>query len=196
MDVVDIYSLVAISCYFSRHYGTCGKAFARLESTERRTAEETENASSSNGFVVSAASSSSPYADLATSIFLRYPPVDPGNASAASKPDIDVAREASARGDWAALARNVCVASGRRIGVAEKAVSCGACAHRSLVAELGNRQTCPLCFQKFQTDAREGKRPTSNAPARESSAGEQAEAREEVRSPTAPRFAERSGEFW
>ena len=45
--------------------------------------------------------------------------------------------------------RNVCVASGRRIGAADAARACATCGRRSIEAELRGRGTCPLCHARF-----------------------------------------------
>ena len=37
LDSVEIYSLIAITSYFSRYYGRCSKAFVKLESAPDNT---------------------------------------------------------------------------------------------------------------------------------------------------------------
>lgn len=54
LDAVDIYSFIAIACYYSKHYGRCSKAFMKLESIPGMSDEARES-----------------YADLATSIFVK-----------------------------------------------------------------------------------------------------------------------------
>ena len=128
LDPAEIYSLLAIASYYSRHYGTCSRAFARLEALPGR----------ENG-------ERSAYADLATEIFTRRPPRDPGGRSWSD----DVAEAFSFSGPEAGAAKNVCVASGRRIGAADAARACATCAHRSIEGELRGRETCPLCHARF-----------------------------------------------
>ena len=54
LDSVEIYSLMAITSYFSRHYGRCSKAFVKLESAPDNTKAKT-----------------AAYKNLATAIFLK-----------------------------------------------------------------------------------------------------------------------------
>ena len=126
----DIYSLLAIASYYSRHYGTCSRAFARLESLPGRGNDGGNSA----------------YADLATEIFTRHAPRDPGGRSASD----DVAEfPPSFPGGGFFSAKNVCVASGRRIGAADAARTCATCERRSIEGELRGRETCPLCHARF-----------------------------------------------
>ena len=125
----DIYSLLAIASYYSRHYGTCSRAFARLESLPGRGNDGGNSA----------------YADLATEIFTRHAPRDPGGRSASD----DVAEFPSFPGGGFFSAKNVCVASGRRIGAADAARTCATCERRSIEGELRGRETCPLCHARF-----------------------------------------------
>ena len=128
----DIYSLLAIASYYSRHYGTCSRAFARLESLPGR-GNENDGGNSA-------------YADLATEIFTRHAPRDPGRRSASD----DVAEfPPSFPGGGFFSAKNVCVASGRRIGAADAARTCATCERRSIEGELRGRETCPLCHARF-----------------------------------------------
>ena len=54
LEPVDIYSFIAIACYYSRHYGRCSKAFMKLESIPEMSREQLDS-----------------YSDLATSIFVK-----------------------------------------------------------------------------------------------------------------------------
>jgi WD repeat-containing protein 35 len=126
LDSVDIYSFIAIACYYSRHYGRCSKAFMKLESIPGMAKENRES-----------------YSDLATSIFVKHPPTDP--ASSRSRRNDEV----SAVGGSKLILTNICMASGREIGAADNVQACKSCNHRSITGELRGRATCPLCHSLF-----------------------------------------------
>ena len=132
LDPAELYSLLALASYHSRHYGTCSRAFARLEALS--------------------SPSASAYADLATEIFTRHPPRDPGGRAGVGSGQEDGFEPFAVPGPsgrTAGAPRNVCVASGRRIGAADAARACATCGRRSIEAELRGRGTCPLCHARF-----------------------------------------------
>ena len=136
LDPAELYSLLALASYHSRHYGTCSRAFARLEALS--------------------SPSASAYADLATEIFTRHPPRDPGGRAGVESGREDGFEPFAVpgpSGHTASAPRNVCVASGRRIGAADAARACATCGRRSIEAELRGRGTCPLCHARLASDA-------------------------------------------
>ena len=160
LNPADIYSLLAIASYYSRHYGTCSRAFAKLESLP---VNENENGASA-------------YADLATEIFTRHAPRDPGGRP---NSDAELAEPFSSSFPGGGSAKNVCVASGRRIGAADHARTCATCERRSIEGELRGRETCPLCHARF-----DGAADSANSARLFGAAREVVD--EEVVSPTAP----------
>jgi len=128
IDPVDIYSFIALACFYSKHYGRCSKAFIKLESITHA-AKDRQDA----------------YADLATSIFIKHPPADPAS-SRARKPDLHEPPFGPK-----AILTHTCMASGRDVGHADNTMMCKVCKHRSIVGELRGRQTCPLCHARYKT---------------------------------------------
>ncbi|GBG63808.1 hypothetical protein CBR_g39592 [Chara braunii] len=132
LDAFDIYSLVAITSYFNKCFAQCSKAFIRLERMSETSRREKHKA----------------YSDLAMSIFIDHPPVDPVGG-----PKIVCPQCKQPTQDWRSRCPSptcnnplpFCVASGRSIGE-EPRIKCHVCRHLIITSELGpHTRSCPLC---------------------------------------------------
>ena len=131
LETKDIYSLIALSAFFSGYYKECSKAFVKLENLPGQSDEE-------KGF----------YEDLAVAIFIKHPPRDPkpvvvkcpGKNCSNSVPDT-VTNCSECGSNFPA-----CIVSGRPI-MEKSYVQCMNCKHKAIEAELQRLRlkTCPLC---------------------------------------------------
>lgn len=133
----EIYSLCALTAFYSKYYGQCSKAFIRLQAMSdlpkhKKTAID----------------------KLALSIFTRHSPQDPTtrpvkckNASCnASMKDFDT------RCGACGTAYPACVFSGRTILDLDDAASCKACKRRFYRVEARSKQNCGLCHTPLPTN--------------------------------------------
>ncbi|KAF6107088.1 WD repeat domain 35 [Phyllostomus discolor] len=115
IPAVEIYSLLALCACASRAFGTCSKAFIKLESLESLSAEQKQQ-----------------YEDLALEIFTKHTPKDN------RKSELDSLLE----GGEGKLP--TCVATGSPI-TEYQFWMCGVCKHCVLAQEISNYSFCPLC---------------------------------------------------
>uniref|UniRef100_A0A8C0LQI9 WD repeat-containing protein 35 n=1 Tax=Canis lupus dingo TaxID=286419 RepID=A0A8C0LQI9_CANLU len=115
IPAVEIYSLLAICACASRAFGTCSKAFIKLESLETLSSEQKQQ-----------------YEDLALEIFTKHTPKDN------RKSELDSLLE----GGEGKLP--TCVATGSPI-TEYQFWMCSVCKHCVLAQEIGNYNFCPLC---------------------------------------------------
>ncbi|KAK3088211.1 hypothetical protein FSP39_016191 [Pinctada imbricata] len=127
LDPSDIYSLLALCASANKAFGTCSKAFIKLETLETLTQEQR-----------------SQYEELALEIFTKHSPKD----SRTNK--MECSSCATSIPDWSTSCPNcdtkfpVCVVTGRPL-LEYQFWMCGACKHRAYESEIASRQTCPLC---------------------------------------------------
>eukprot|EP01052_Picozoa_sp_SAG31_P004072 SAG31_NODE_165_length_21701_cov_9.786409_4_plen_333_part_00 len=123
LDPVDVYSLIALTCYYNGFNQQCSRAFTKLETMDNVPAEKMQECS-----------------DLAMDIFARSPggPKDPESARKFTV--------------WLP-ANMTCVASGKPIVDETKAYQCKACRHRCLMKELKalDLRHCPLCHSAISS---------------------------------------------
>uniref|UniRef100_F6XA62 WD repeat-containing protein 35 n=1 Tax=Xenopus tropicalis TaxID=8364 RepID=F6XA62_XENTR len=119
IPAVEIYSLLALCACANRAFGTCSKAFIKLESLENLTAEQKQQ-----------------YEDLALEIFTKHSPKD------TRKPDLENFPE----GGEGKLP--TCIASGRVI-TEYQFWMCNVCKHCVLDREITNYNFCPLCHSSI-----------------------------------------------
>uniref|UniRef100_A0A2K5JCK1 WD repeat-containing protein 35 n=1 Tax=Colobus angolensis palliatus TaxID=336983 RepID=A0A2K5JCK1_COLAP len=112
---VEIYSLLALCACASRAFGTCSKAFIKLESLEALSSEQKQQ-----------------YEDLALEIFTKHAPKDN------RKPELDSLME----GGEGKLP--TCVATGSPIPE-DQFWMCSVCKHGVLAQEISRYSFCPLC---------------------------------------------------
>uniref|UniRef100_A0A452VFK7 WD repeat-containing protein 35 n=1 Tax=Ursus maritimus TaxID=29073 RepID=A0A452VFK7_URSMA len=115
IPAVEIYSLLALCACASRAFGTCSKAFIKLESLETLSAEQKQQ-----------------YEDLALEIFTKHTPKDN------RKSELDSLLE----GGEGKLP--TCVATGSPI-TEYQFWMCSVCKHCVLAQEISNYNFCPLC---------------------------------------------------
>ncbi|XP_058407729.1 WD repeat-containing protein 35 isoform X2 [Diceros bicornis minor] len=115
IPTVEIYSLLALCACASRAFGTCSKAFIKLESLETLSSEQKQQ-----------------YEDLALEIFTKHTPKDN------RKSELDSLLE----GGEGKLP--TCVATGSPI-TEYQFWMCSVCKHCVLAQEISNYNFCPLC---------------------------------------------------
>ncbi|MBZ3891275.1 WD repeat-containing protein 35, partial [Sciurus carolinensis] len=115
IPAVEIYSLLALCACASRAFGTCSKAFIKLESLETLSSEQKQQ-----------------YEDLALEIFTKHTPKDN------RKSELDSLLE----GGEGKLP--TCVATGSPI-TEYQFWMCTVCKHCVLAQEISNYNFCPLC---------------------------------------------------
>ncbi|KAM5143257.1 WD repeat-containing protein 35 isoform 2-T2 [Callospermophilus lateralis] len=115
IPAVEIYSLLALCACASRAFGTCSKAFIKLESLETLSSEQKQQ-----------------YEDLALEIFTKHNPKDN------RKSELDSLLE----GGEGKLP--TCVATGSPI-TEYQFWMCAVCKHCVLAQEISNYNFCPLC---------------------------------------------------
>ncbi|XP_013413466.1 WD repeat-containing protein 35-like [Lingula anatina] len=120
IDPIKAYSLIALSSAANRAFGTCSKAFIKLESIESASPE-----------------GKSQYEQLALDIFTKHSPKDSKNTRS------DAANYANlvAEGD---PKLPVCIATGRTL-VDYQFWVCNTCKHCAYEQEVQSRNFCPLC---------------------------------------------------
>ncbi|KAL4693904.1 hypothetical protein H8959_013169 [Pygathrix nigripes] len=112
---VEIHSLLALCACTSRAFGTCSKAFIKLESLETLSSEQKQQ-----------------YEDLALEIFTKHAPKDN------RKPELGSLME----GGEGKLP--ICVATGSPI-TEDQFWMCSVCKHGVLAQEISHYSFCPLC---------------------------------------------------
>jgi len=124
----EIYSLVALTAFYSKFYGQCSQAFVRLQSMtalpEIKQREITK---------------------LALSIFTRYAPADPTTRRA------DCPNCGAVVKDWDAHCSDcgshfpACVISGKSLLEPHLSIMCRTCKHRFYESEVRGLRNCALC---------------------------------------------------
>mmetsp|Transcript_38234 Transcript_38234/g.108060 ORF Transcript_38234/g.108060 Transcript_38234/m.108060 type:complete len:1242 (+) Transcript_38234:70-3795(+) len=138
----DVYSFLALASFYAQFFSQCSKAFIKLESMTEFTEQRREE-----------------YADLALSIFVKNPPVDPrGLRETRSDNWKDKAAGGGdpLAGGLTAEREEVCVASGKTIREPNW-VRCKTCKHPTILAELQGRISCPLCHAELPNAAGGGR---------------------------------------
>lgn len=124
----EIYSLVGIVSYYTKHYEQCSKAFIKLESNPTFTIAEKQQ-----------------YADLALAIFLNTSPQDPPSSrNAPCKSCQKPMKPGATTCSSCYRTYTICMMTGATI-IDERVYTCKTCRHHSIESELRGMQSCPLC---------------------------------------------------
>ncbi|KAG5677812.1 hypothetical protein PVAND_007539 [Polypedilum vanderplanki] len=128
LNVEKIYSLIALASCADRSFGTCSKAFIKLEGLETITEHKRQE-----------------YEELAVNILSRYDPID-------TKMDQTPCFACETLvADWQTSCTNcgshfpACIASGQSIMNPQVAWQCSSCMHLAKRIEIASRKSCPLC---------------------------------------------------
>lgn len=128
LNVEKIYSLIALASCADRSFGTCSKAFIKLEGLELISENQRQE-----------------YEELAVSILSRYEPKD-------TKMDqIPCFACETLVADWQTSCPHcgshfpACIASGQSIMNPQVAWQCNKCQHLAKRIEIASRKSCPLC---------------------------------------------------
>ncbi|KAI1895144.1 hypothetical protein AGOR_G00103280 [Albula goreensis] len=119
IPAVEIYSLLAVCSSANRAFGTCSRAFIKLESLESLNAEQRQH-----------------YEDLALEIFTKHSPKDNRKSELDSVPE----------GGEGKLP--TCIVTGRTISEYQFWM-CNVCKHCALEQEISNHNFCPLCHSSL-----------------------------------------------
>ena len=123
----EIYSLIALTAFYSKFYGQCSKAFVKLQALDLPEVRKAE------------------VNKLALAIFTRYAPADPTTRRA------DCPNCGSRVQDWDAHCGDcgshfpACVISGKAILEPHLTIMCRSCKHRFYESEVQGLRNCPLC---------------------------------------------------
>jgi len=123
----EIYSLIALTAFYSKFYGQCSKAFVKLQALELPEIKKAE------------------VNKLALAIFTRYAPADPTTRRA------DCPNCGSRCQDWDAHCGDcgshfpACVISGKSLLEPHLTIMCRSCKHRFYEAEVRGLRNCALC---------------------------------------------------
>lgn len=154
LDIQTIFSLIALTTYYNKHFAQCSKAFIKLEASSDVPEEMRQK-----------------FADLALRIFTRNPPRDP----TVGVRQLPCPKCKTRMPDWSISCPNCsyrlpfCVASGRSIfpedpdspgpgpgmlgkgGHDARTQSCRTCRHKMYVTEVmvWKLRNCPLCHSRF-----------------------------------------------
>lgn len=128
LNAEDVYSLLALSSSACQAFGTCSRAFMKLESLQSISQPKQQE-----------------YADLAMEVFTKHATRDPRsnhNECTSCSTVIPI---------WSGVCHSCgtrypsCTASGRLITNLASAWSCSTCHHSAMYGEISLRDTCPLC---------------------------------------------------
>lgn len=123
-----VYSVLALASCANRAFGTCSKAFIKLESLEHLSSEQKQQ-----------------YEDLALEIFMKHFPKDSRNNKA------ECTSCETMIPDWCNICPScstkfpICVATGRPIMDPRQQWTCPQCKHSAYTQDILTRQSCPLC---------------------------------------------------
>ncbi|ELU14641.1 hypothetical protein CAPTEDRAFT_196031, partial [Capitella teleta] len=115
----------------TRAFGTCSKAFIKLESLESLTTEQKAQ-----------------YEELALDIFTKYSPKDQRTGKT------ECTSCETAIPDWCSVCPScdtkfpTCIVTGRPL-MDYQFWMCQTCKHRAYESEISSRQTCPLCHSRI-----------------------------------------------
>ncbi|XP_066268365.1 WD repeat-containing protein 35-like isoform X1 [Branchiostoma lanceolatum] len=127
IDPVDIYSLLALAACANRAFGSCSKAFIKLESLDNTSQDQKET-----------------FLELALEIFTKHSAKDTRTGKA------ECTSCESVIPDWCSVCPScdqkfsTCVVTGRPL-LDYQFWMCQTCKHRAYEQEIGSRATCPLC---------------------------------------------------
>eukprot|EP00753_Platysulcus_tardus_P015766 PLAT5272.2.p1 GENE.PLAT5272.2~~PLAT5272.2.p1 ORF type:complete len:1194 (+),score=710.47 PLAT5272.2:43-3624(+) len=129
LDAKDIYSLIALTAHYNSHFGQCSDAFVKLESLDSLDDKEREA-----------------YAQLALTIFMSNPPVDPAKRAVDCPRPGCIGRVQS----WYTKCLecnyklHACLVTGRAI-LDSRYRACPVCRHRCQESAARGLVFCPLC---------------------------------------------------
>ena len=134
LDTVTIYSLIALTTFYNKHFFECSKAFTELETQKGITQKERDR-----------------YSDMALSIFSICQPKNPSKLRMLPCPNCkhEIAKFHTSC-ENCGTKFPPCIASGKPIGQSLGNVqsipwTCKVCRHKALEKELRGLATCPLC---------------------------------------------------
>ncbi|XP_030627741.1 WD repeat-containing protein 35 isoform X2 [Chanos chanos] len=119
IPAVEIYSLLAICSSANQAFGTCSRAFIKLESLDSLSAEQRQL-----------------YEDLALEIFTKHSPKDTRKSQLDSVTDGLEGKQPT------------CIVTGRTISEYQSWI-CSVCKHSALEQEICNHNFCPLCHSSL-----------------------------------------------
>lgn len=128
LDVEDVYNLLALASCADRSFGTCSKAFIKLESLENVGEIKRQE-----------------YEELAVNIFSRHEPSD----SRIERTECFTCEALVP--DFCTSCLNcgthfpACISSGKSLMNPPEAWLCSTCNHCALTQDVVSRRTCPLC---------------------------------------------------
>ncbi|XP_077990221.1 WD repeat-containing protein 35-like isoform X1 [Glandiceps talaboti] len=131
IDADDIYSLLALAACANRAFGTCSKAFIKLESIETAPAEQTKQ-----------------FEELALEIFTKHSPKDTRQNKA------ECTSCETMIPDWCAVCPScdtkfpTCIVTGRPL-MDYQFWMCSTCKHRAYENEISALNNCPLCHSSI-----------------------------------------------
>eukprot|EP01107_Rhizomastix_libera_P005097 TRINITY_DN1832_c0_g1_i1.p1 TRINITY_DN1832_c0_g1~~TRINITY_DN1832_c0_g1_i1.p1 ORF type:complete len:836 (+),score=248.88 TRINITY_DN1832_c0_g1_i1:50-2509(+) len=127
-----VFSLIALTAYYNKHYLQSSRALTRLETMEDLTDDE-----------------KSLYFDLSFAIFTKHPPVDPKTYRKTKCPSCESEiKEYQTQCGQCHLSFPPCVASGRPISD-QRYITCRTCKHQTHEVEVQARNNCALCYNKM-----------------------------------------------
>lgn len=149
LETKEIYSLIALTSFYNKHFGACSRAFIKLEALENVTKEEKEQ-----------------YKNLALAIFTKYAPKDPASRSLPC-PNADKNKCDSKVSDWSTSCNDCskswpgCIASGRPLinPSPSEMATCRTCKHRAYDRELRKFDFCPLCHSPLRREIMQQQQP-------------------------------------
>jgi len=139
IDPKDVYSLIALSSFHNKHYGTSSKAFIKLEALPDLTDDERKK-----------------YQRVAFSIFSTHLPTDPPPKRAFHCPGLKCQAQCKDYDTSCfSCGKNfpACLVSGRAI-LSKDTHQCRVCKHHMYERELRKFVYCPLCHTILRNDGR------------------------------------------
>ncbi|KAJ9582947.1 hypothetical protein L9F63_022708, partial [Diploptera punctata] len=134
LDMEEIYCILALASCANRAFGTCSKAFIKLESLDKVNLNKNQM---------------NEYESLAMDIFTKYTPKDArSNRSECMNCETMIP-------DWCGVCPScgnrfqICVATGRPLMDMTTAWTCSVCKHSAAEQDMAVRQSCPLCHSSI-----------------------------------------------
>lgn len=135
LNVEDLYTLLALSSCADRAFGTCSKAFIKLESLESLAELKRQE-----------------YEEMAVKIFSKHDPFD-------SRSDRAECKTCEALvSDWCTSCPNcgthfsACIISGKSLIGGTETWVCDSCYHSANIIEISGRLACPLCHSSIKSN--------------------------------------------
>lgn len=128
LDMKEVYSLVALAAYYTKHFEQCSNAFISLETLPGLSNQDRDA-----------------YESLALKIFINTAPKDPSSSRRVSCPSCR-----QKLSNWSSSCSKcnrsfqTCMMSGSTI-TDQRTYSCRTCRHHSIESALKTVSTCPLC---------------------------------------------------